>query len=168
MKLTTLETIFNTLNQANVKYLVAGGIAVNAHGYQRLTTDLDLVIQLNKTNIKKALDSFKQLSYAPIVPVDIDDFSDTEKRKDWQENKNMQVFSLQSMQHPETTIDIFVTEPFDFELEYNTSINAELTPEINFQIVSISTLMEMKRIAGRAKDLDDIEHLQIILENNND
>ena len=65
----------------------------------------------------------------------------------------MQVFSLQSMQHPETTIDIFVTEPFDFELEYNTSINAELTPEINFQIVSISTLMEMKRLQEEQKTL---------------
>lgn len=29
MKLSTLETVFDALNQANVKYLVAGGIAVN-------------------------------------------------------------------------------------------------------------------------------------------
>lgn len=168
MKLSTLETVFNVLNQANVKYLVAGGIAVNAHGYQRLTADLDLVIQLNSTNIKNALDSFKKLSYSPIVPVDIHDFTDIKKRKDWLENRNMQVFSLQSTQHPETTIDIFVTEPFDFELEYRTAAHAELTPDISFNIVNIPTLISMKQLAGRAKDIDDIEHLKIILKNNND
>jgi hypothetical protein len=129
---------------------------------------LDLVIQLDNTNIKNALDSFKELNYSPIVPVDIHDFTDAKKRKDWLENKNMQVFSLQSPQHPETTIDIFVTEPFDFELEYKTATHAELTPNISFHIVSISTLISMKQLAGRAKDIDDIEHLKIILENNND
>ncbi|VAW54361.1 hypothetical protein MNBD_GAMMA06-304 [hydrothermal vent metagenome] len=168
MKLNTLETIFNALNQADVKYLVAGGIAVNVHGYQRLTADLDLVIQLDSTNIKNAIDSFKKLDYSPIVPVDIHEFTDAKKRKDWFENKNMQVFSLQSPQHPETTIDIFITEPFDFEGEYKTAAHAELTPDISFHIVNIPTLILMKQLAGRAKDIDDIEHLKMILENNND
>ena len=54
MKLSTLETVFNALNNAQVRYLVAGGIAVNIHGYQRMTSDLDMVIQLDSTNMKKA------------------------------------------------------------------------------------------------------------------
>ncbi len=168
MKLSTLETVFDALNQANVKYLVAGGIAVNIHGYQRLTADLDLVIQLGNSNIQSALNSLQQLSYSPIIPVDINDFADAEKRKDWLENKNMQVFSLQSSQYPETTIDIFVTEPFNFEVEYKASIRAELTPHIHLHIVSISALISMKQLAGRAKDVDDIEHLNLILESNNE
>ncbi len=52
MKLSTLEAIFNTLNQAGVRYLVAGGMAVNSYGYQRMTADLNLVIQLDSNNIK--------------------------------------------------------------------------------------------------------------------
>lgn len=102
------------------------------------------------------------------MPVDIHEFTDAKKQKDWLENKNMQVFSLQSPQHPETTIDIFITEPFDFEGEYKTAAHAELTPDISFHIVSIPTLILMKQLAGRAKDMDDIEHLKMILENNND
>lgn len=54
MKLSTLETVFHSLNNAGARYLVAGGVAVNIHGYQRMTVDLDLVIQLNSDNIKKA------------------------------------------------------------------------------------------------------------------
>ena len=168
MKLSTLETVFNTLNQANIKYLVAGGIAVNIHGYQRLTADLDLVIQLDADNIKNAMNSLNQLGYSPLIPINANDFADPSKRKNWIETKNMQVLSLQSPQHPETTIDIFVDEPFDFDLEYKSSTCGELTPNIRFNIVNIPTLIKMKQQAGRAKDLDDIEHLKIILENNDD
>jgi len=164
MKLSTLETVFNALNNAKVRYLVAGGIAVNIHGYQRMTSDLDMVIQLDSANIKNAMNSLKQLGYLPLVPVDANDFADPVNRQIWITTKNMQVLSLQSQQHPETTIDIFVSEPFDFDLEYKASTNAELTNDISFNIVNMPALIKMKQLAGRAKDLDDIEHLEIILE----
>ena len=41
MKLRTLEAIFTALNDGGVRFLVAGGVAVNAHGYQRMTQDLE-------------------------------------------------------------------------------------------------------------------------------
>lgn len=53
MKLSTLEIIFDKLNSAHVRYLVAGGIAVNVHGYTRMTADLGLVIQMDTDNIKE-------------------------------------------------------------------------------------------------------------------
>lgn len=168
MKLSTLETIFDHLNSAGIRYLVAGGIAVNIHGYQRMTTDLDLVIQLDSDNIKNAMSCLTNLGYTPLIPVNADDFADATKRKNWIETKNMQVLSLQSEKYPETTVDIFVTEPFDFNHEYKTSIMAELTPDIQFNLLSIETLIKMKQKAGRPRDLDDIQHLQLILEEQKD
>ncbi len=168
MKLSTLETVFNTLNNADIRYLVAGGIAVNIHGYQRMTADLDLVIQLDSDNIKNAMNSLNHLGYTPLIPVTANEFSDPATRKNWIETKNMQVLSLQSPQHPETTIDIFVDKPFDFNHAYNTATSAILTPDIRFNIVNIPTLIKMKQQAGRAKDLDDIEHLTLIMEDNDD
>ncbi len=168
MKLSTLEIVFNALNQAKVRYLVAGGIAVNIHGYQRMTADLDLVIQLDTNNIKNAMSSLDQLGYQPLIPINTNDFTDPEKRKNWIETKNMQVLSLQSQQFPETTIDIFVTEPFNFNNEYETAEIAELTPDISFNVISIPTLIKMKQKAGRARDLDDIQHLQLILDEENE
>lgn len=167
MKLSTLETVFNALNQANIHYLVAGGIAVNIHGYQRMTADLDLVIQLNSSNIINAMNCLNKLGYQPLVPVTATDFADPEKRKNWIETKHMQVLSLQSQQFSETTIDIFVTEPFNFDEAYKSATTADLAPDINFKLVNIPTLIKMKQEAGRAKDLDDIEHLQIILREEN-
>ena len=75
----------------------------------------------------------------------------------------MQVFSLQSTLYPETTVDIFVSEPFDFDHEYAHSIRADLTEEIHFEVVSIPTLIAMKKKANRARDIDDIEHLELII-----
>ena len=44
MKLASYEAVIAALNDAGVRYLVAGGLAVNAHGYLRFTHDLDLVV----------------------------------------------------------------------------------------------------------------------------
>jgi hypothetical protein len=118
VRLRTLETILRTLDVANVRYLVAGGVAVNAYGYQRLTQDLDLVIGLQRENVVRALDVLSGLGYRPTVPVAIEEFADPERRAEWIEHKNMQVFSLESDTYPDTTVDIFAREPFDFEVEH--------------------------------------------------
>ena len=38
-----------------MRYLVAGGLAVNAHGFLRFTKDVDLVIELVPDNIVRTL-----------------------------------------------------------------------------------------------------------------
>ncbi len=51
MKLSSVEAIVAALNDAGVSYLVAGGLAVNAHGYGRATFDIDLVVELEPANV---------------------------------------------------------------------------------------------------------------------
>jgi predicted nucleotidyltransferase len=43
---TQFDTIFAVLQTTGVRYVVVGGVAVNLHGYQRFTKDVDLVIEL--------------------------------------------------------------------------------------------------------------------------
>jgi hypothetical protein len=43
MEVRSIETIVKALNEAGVQYLIVGGLAVNAHGFVRLTRDVDLV-----------------------------------------------------------------------------------------------------------------------------
>ncbi len=40
--MTRFEEIFSALRAVDARYVVVGGIAVNLHGYQRFTQDLDL------------------------------------------------------------------------------------------------------------------------------
>lgn len=164
MKLSSLETILCALDSANVRYLVAGGVAVNAYGYQRLTQDLDLVIGLQSENLLRALDALSELGYQPVVPVAIEEFADPAKRREWTEHRNMQVFSLASDTYLDTTLDIFAREPFDFEAEYAAAEIHELAPGVRLPLVALSTLIAMKREADRPTDQDDVKHLSWIVE----
>ncbi|MEN8205522.1 MAG: nucleotidyl transferase AbiEii/AbiGii toxin family protein [Pseudomonadota bacterium] len=164
MKISSLRAILHALNHARIKYLIAGGVAVNIHGYQRMTRDLDLVIQLSQDNILNAAKALEQLGYRPNIPVTVEDFANTDKRKEWIETRHMQVLAMVSEQHPDTTLDIFITEPFDFDTEYQRATDVELDQDLTVKIVSIRTLIEMKKQAGRDRDKDDIQHLAWILE----
>ena len=51
MEVRSVEAIVRALNEANVRCLIVGGLAVNAHGYERFTNDVALVIGwLRKTS----------------------------------------------------------------------------------------------------------------------
>jgi hypothetical protein len=79
MKLKAIETIFASLNDKKVRYLVAGGLAVVAHGYLRFTADIDLILDMDPKNLHKAMQVFKSLGYRPRAPVELEDFVDSEK-----------------------------------------------------------------------------------------
>ena len=106
MKLATLEKIFTALNAAQVRYLVAGGMAVNAHDYLRYTKDVDFVIQLTADNIGRTFTALNTLGYRPNIPVTSKQFADAAQRNDWIQNKGMKVLQLWSDAHKETPIDI--------------------------------------------------------------
>ena len=162
MKLVTLEKIFTALNAAGVRYLVAGGMAVNAHGYLRYTKDVDFVIQLTADNIGRTFTALSTLGYRPNIPVTSTQFTDTAQRNDWIQNKGMKVLQFWSDAHKETPIDIFVTEPFPFDNEYLNALIKPLYASIEVRFVSIPTLIQMKQIANREQDRVDIEHLRMM------
>jgi hypothetical protein len=164
VKLIALEAIFRALNDAGVRYLVAGGVAVNAHGYQRLTHDLDLVLQLEPENLLAAMQALADLGYRALLPVRAEAFADPAQRRQWVEERNLQVFSLISDAHHGTAVDVFATEPFDFETEYGAALIAELATGLEVRFVRLPTLIAMKEAAGRPRDRDDVEHLVQILE----
>ncbi len=168
MKLDSARQIFRSLNRAGVRYLVAGGLAVNAHGYLRFTKDVDFVLQLEPGNIKRAFAALQELDYQPNVPVTENQFADPAQRERWICDKGMQVLQLWSGQHEETPIDIFVSEPFPFEDEFQQALIKSLADGIEVRFVSIPTLIRMKEVAGREQDRIDIEHLRMIMEQNDE
>lgn len=42
--------IFKKLNEKEIRYIVAGGIAVNLYGIPRMTYDVDLILDLEDKN----------------------------------------------------------------------------------------------------------------------
>jgi hypothetical protein len=164
MKLAAFEAVAKALDAAHVRYLVVGGLAVNAHGYIRLTMDIDLVIALDAGNIHLAFNALASIGYRPAVPIDADGFARPEQRLCWREEKGMQVLNFHSDTFLGTSVDVFVYEPFDFVDEYDLALRGEILPGVPVRFVSIPTLIRMKQMAGRPRDLDDIQHLEWLRE----
>ncbi len=150
----------SALNVAGVRYLIVGGLAVNAHGYLRATRDLDLVIQLESSNLQRGLDCLFAVGYKLAIPVSVEDFSDAARREAWRFEKGMIVLKLWSDDHRRTPIDIFVYEPFDFDREYEVASLNEVGAGVFANVVSLEALIQMKMVAGRDRDLADIEELR--------
>lgn len=163
MKAADVRDILAALNGADVRYLIVGGLAVVAHGYVRYTQDIDIVLQLERENILRAMHALTAIGYRPLAPVDAAQFADEELRKQWICDKGMIVFQMLNPDRPSTRLDIFVEEPFPFATEYARArwetLHGERSP-----IVHLEQLLRLKRVAGRPNDLMDLDQLGRILE----
>jgi hypothetical protein len=160
VRVVEFENIVRALNAAEVRYLVVGGIAVVAHGYGRMTYDLDLVLQLRPDNIIRAFRAMGTLGYLPRVPITAEEFAVEENRKRWIGEKGMTVLNLHSDRQRTTPIDVFVAEPFDFDATYIRAIEQPSDGGV-FRVVDLETLIRIKESAGRPKDMDDVAHLRM-------
>jgi predicted nucleotidyltransferase len=164
MKVSSFEALATVLQNAGVRYLVAGGLAVGAHGHLRFTKDVDLVIELVPDNIERAFAALTSLGYRPSVPVSMQQFATVSVRESWVRDKGMQVLQFWSDAHRETSVDVFVSEPFVFEEEYGRALVKPLHDTLPIRFVSLETLIDMKQKAGRPEDLTDIQQLRILLQ----
>jgi predicted nucleotidyltransferase len=160
MEVRSVEAIVCALNSAGIRYLIVGGLAVNAHGFERMTKDVDMVIQLAESNCRRALRALIEIGYQLAIPETPESFANQETREMWRRDKNMIVLKLWSDAHRRTPIDIFVYEPFSFDEEYSRSVPVEIADGVSTRIVSLPTLLSMKREAGRPQDLQDITELE--------
>ena len=151
--------LFKALNEANVQYIVVGGLATVLHGYARFTADVDLVINLNQVEAEKAIKVITSLGLKPRAPVDPMQFTDKAIRESWFNDKNMLVFSFFDPNNPLMVLDVFIREPFPFEEMINRTVQMDFG-DITVPVCAINDLIEMKKIAGRPKDLEDIKYLQ--------
>lgn len=160
MVVSSIETIIRALNSASVQYLIVGGLAVNAHGYERFTKDVDLVIGLERENITRGLRALMDVGYQLRIPVTPEQFADPALREEWRREKHMVVLQLWSEVHWRTPIDVFVYEPFDFQLERSRALRLPVAGDELAPVVCYETLLALKQSAGRSQDLTDIEKLR--------
>ena len=105
-----------------------------------------------------------KIGYKMSIPVTPEEFADKKKRDHWRKSKNMIVLKMWSDAHQRTPVDVFVYEPFDFAKEYAASSREKVMANIRAPVVSLKTLLKMKRAAGRPQDLADIADLERIEE----
>jgi hypothetical protein len=154
--------IFKKLNEEKIKYIVVGGLAVNFLGVPRMTYDIDLLLYLEDSNLRKFLRVMKGWGFKPKVPVDIMDFADGKKRRYWIKHKNMKAFNLVNPEWGVSEIDIVVNTPVDYE-KAGKNLRYFILQGVSIPTISIRDLIKMKEKSGRLQDKKDTENLRRII-----
>lgn len=135
---------------------------MNAYGFLRFTKDIDFVIELVPENIVEAFAALNTLGYRPNVPITAAQFSDPDNRRRWSEEREMKVLQFWSDQHRETPIDVFTDVPFAFAAELAAAPMKELREVGTVPLVTLPTLVLMKRTANREQDRIDLDNLRLL------
>lgn len=156
------EPVFRALDATGARFVVVGGVAVVLQGHARLTADLDLVIDLEPEPCRRAVSALVDLGLHPRAPVQAIQFADPERRRQWTEEKGMEVFSLYDPSNPLLTVDLFARSPIPFGDLWQQA-DVMRIGEVDVRVASVPHLIAMKRRVGRAQDREDIARLEEIL-----
>jgi predicted nucleotidyltransferase len=134
----------------DVKYITIGGFAVNFHGYNRSTGDIDLLLEDSTENRNKLRNAFIEIGLGDIKELETMQFV-----AGWTEFSLNNGFSLDLM----TSIKGLENKPFDelFEVANETTIDG-----VSIKFIDYENLIIAKKATNRPKDILDIEELEKI------
>ncbi len=147
------EEILNfwkALQDNNVQYILVGGYAINLHGYQRFTGDLDIWLKDDLTNRKQLRKAF--------IACDMGDFPMLEYMQflpgwtDFHLNNNMRLDIL---------IDMKGLEGYTFDECLQMASYADID-NVKIPFLHINQLIENKKSVNRPKDQIDVLALKEI------
>lgn len=153
------QKIFYELQKRRIRYVVIGGVAVNLHGFQRFTADLDLLIALDASNVQKFVDMIKDLGWKPRAPVPIGDFAQPAKRESWLKEKGMKAFTVYNPQDNLEHLDILIDHPLTFAAAYRNRKVIKME-DVRISVASIDDLIKLKNKTGRGRDVVDVAALK--------
>ncbi len=151
--------LFGALGSGGVDYVVVGGLALNLHGVERATMDVDLAIALDEGNLRRAVAVFQALDLRPIAPVRWDEVTAPGQLARWRADKHMLVLGLQKASGMAPTVDVLTALPVPFADLLRNSVIKELAG-LRVPVAGIDDLINLKRDTGRAIDKADIEALE--------
>ncbi len=136
----------------NVRMIMVGGGAVNFHGYQRHSADVDFWIETTDINFKKLVKVFNEMGYEiNAFPIDVKKQLQNISVKFSPINLNLELITKFSSSK-------------SFEEAYKNSETVEIKGQriLRWRVLSYDDLIDSKIKAQRPKDLLDIQQLQEI------
>ncbi len=143
-----LQAIAAALTAAEIPYAVCGGIAVTVHGATRSTKDLDILVL--PSDVARVLEVVRPLGYVfAALPMIFEEGTPRERHV-------QRVTKIVGKDH--LLLDLLAAAgALAGTLEDRLEVRLEEGP---LMVVSRETLIRMKRLAGRAQDLADLERLE--------
>jgi predicted nucleotidyltransferase len=139
--------VIKTFNENEVRYLVIGGFAVNFYGYNRTTSDLDMWISLEESNLTNLKSAIASLGF---------DFSDAAMNEIREEK-------IVSFSEGDCVVELLsrinISQDISFDEAFERS-ELRILNEVKFYLISIEDLKKEKAKSKRYKDLDDLSKLE--------
>ena len=156
-----INEILFALTDAQVEFVVGGGVAAVLHGVERVTLDIDLALDMDPVNVEKFLKVMRNLGLQPRVPVPARDLMSREAVQRMVAEKGALVFSFVDFDRPLRHVDIFLQDNLSFE-ELSRGARKLVIENRPIKIMGIGKLLETKRAITplRDKDLIDIKQLE--------
>ena len=141
-----LSQLVSALNENEIEYAVCGGLALTIHGFSRATFDIDILIK--SESLEKAYEVAAKFGY-DIRGLDIS-FKEraVEIRRVSKIDDEGEVLPLDFLLVTQSVEDVWETR------------ENLIWQNKNLWIVSRDGLIRMKELAGRAKDLIDIDRIK--------
>jgi len=138
------RAFLESLNAANVEYMIVGGYAVNVHGYVRNTGDLNVRIASDAENADRVVEALLAFGFAVL---------DVKPEIFLGENRIVQMGS-----EPEKIeIITYIDGPTWIEAEPN--IQRVEIDGVSTRVISLDDLIRNKTASGRLRDQEDLERL---------
>lgn len=133
------------LNAHRVAYVIVGAYALSFHGAPRYTGDLDILIQPERENARKVLNALDEFGFGNLG-LTLADFTTPD--------------NVIQLGYPPVRIDLVtsITGVSWDEVDGNKETGAYGGIEVFY--IGRSELVQNKRLAGRKKDLADLEALE--------
>jgi hypothetical protein len=152
--------LLRALHERGIEHIVVGGFAVNAHGFIRVTKDLDIVPSPAEGNLERLAEMLHDVG-ARIL--DTDDFTGEETPADPTRTADLEMGGNFCLLTDLGRLDVMqwlsgvdVDDPYG---ELNRDTVEGSVDGIPVRVCSLEHLRAMKRAAGRPQDLEDLRRL---------
>lgn len=138
--------VIKALNDCSVRYLLVGGFAVNFHGYNRTTSDLDLWVDISEPNLESIERAMEVLGY------EFDEFASFELSAERMVVLSEEDYVVELMPR------LNISEEVSFDEAFERSETRKIDG-LDYHIISLDDLLKEKAKSKRYKDLDDYSKL---------
>ncbi len=152
--------LLRVLHERGIEHIVVGGFAVNAHGFIRVTKDLDIVPSPTEENLGKLAEMLRDL-HARIL--DTGDFKPEEMPADPTRTADLAMGGNFCLLTDLGRLDVMqCLSGIDFDDLYTKLDHEAIESTVDGVLVHVCGLDDlrmMKRAAGRPQDLIDLQRL---------
>lgn len=160
-----IRDLAEALEDRGVSYAIVGGVAVNLHGVPRMTYDIDLVVATDEDNLRRCREAMESLGLACRLPVRLEALAVEAIRREYEEERNLRAITFTDPSDPLREVDVIVAPSRDPDgvVERAETVWAG---GFSVKVAGVEDIIAMKRLAGRAQDEADVEHLLRLRERN--